>query len=119
MIKKEAGEYVPRATSDALCWSCAYCTNGALCCWADGEERTDWIVRQEYGGITVVKCARYKADWVIVSGYTLSVLIHAGKKGAYRYKTNKLIEKAKANGYLLKVEKEHGRRAFYIRKAEE
>lgn len=115
MIKKEAGEY-QRVTSDALCWSCEYSTNGALCCWADGEERNDWIVIKERGGITVILCGGYKREWIRTTVAQIAKMLGVCERTIYKYNTDYIIAKLQRAGYKTKVVYTAvGKRRFYIK----
>ena len=99
-----------------MCWSCAYCTNGALCCWADGEERTDWIVRQERGGITVISCGGYKMEWVKPTVAQIAKIIGVSERTVYKYNTVYIIAQLQRAGYKAKVVyTTEGKRRFCIK----
>lgn len=105
-------------TYNALCWSCVYCTNGALCCWADGIERNDWIVRKERGGITVISCGGYKRDWTDITISRLAKILGVCERSVYKYDTNYIIAKLKNAGYKVRVGYIVRKRKFYLMKIE-
>ena len=48
---------------DTICWDCQKCTNGNLCCWANGKPRNDWQAEP-----VKIKCAnRIIESWRVIS----------------------------------------------------
>lgn len=93
---------------ETLCISCINSTNECLCCWAGGEERTDWQVKHERGGITVTACPDYKQDYKLLTIADICKIIGRAKNTVVCYPDCKIKDRLKAKGYNVKILQEKG-----------